>query len=177
LTAIADRVEDPEEARNLLSAALDAAAEQKEPNRIASVSAWPLSVLVHVDKVATSRYVERLLALMESESNLIRRADGLLLLMDAIYTDQDLRARVLAPLLAAIHAARGGKIPRITRDLALVLAAVDREAAEYVLSSVPETREIRQARRLIAAGERLGPALRLDWASTSKTVPNGRSAQ
>lgn len=163
LTAVANALHDSEEAGRLLAAAIEAAAAQEEPNRIASVSAWPLSVLVHLDKEAASAHIDRLLALMESESHVVRRADGLLLLMDAIYSDRDLRLRVLVPLRAAILSGRGWKIRRIARDLALVLAEVDPEAAVQLLSSVPETREIRQARRLIAAGERLGPSLRLGW--------------
>jgi hypothetical protein len=162
----------PEEAGGLLEAALEAAAENPEPNRSVSVAAWPLSLLVHRDPQRASQHVERLVRTITGEPLGIRRADALLMLMYAIYTDRHLREIVLMPLRDAITASVGTKVPRIVRDLALVLASDDPGMAEDVLKAIPESQKIRQARRLIAGGERLGPRLRLP----GHERPDGRVA-
>jgi hypothetical protein len=94
------------------------------------------------------------------------------MLIYAIYPDQGLRDLVLVPLREAITASVGPKVPRIVRDLALLLAPDDPAMAEEVLTIVAESQKIRQARRLIAAGERLGPRLLLP----GHERPDGRAA-
>jgi hypothetical protein len=161
LTSVAAHELEPSEALALIELALAAAAEGSEPNRVVSVSAWPLSLLVHIDPELTASHVARLVNMISSEPHSIRRADGLLYVMYAVYPDRWSRAHVLAPLVEALAEGHSPKKPRLIRDLALLLASDDLESAERVLSLFPETKETRQARRLIANGERLGPRFRL----------------
>ena len=169
LSSVARNVVDPSAAGAILASALSAANEQLEPNRIISISSWPLSLLVHIDRADTQNNVDRLLAIISKEPHSIRRADGLLALLGAIHSDQTMREQVLSPLISALRVSTARKTGRLVRALALMLAVDDRAQALEILNIIPETREIRQARRLIGAGEHLGPPYRLPGheASTS----------
>jgi hypothetical protein len=155
ISAVAGKTPDMASAKRLLLLALAAAREQDEPNRIVTVASWPLSILSSLDRGQTQHHVAQLLRVIADEPNCIRRADALLALLSAVHKDEELRRSVVTPLLEAIKESRGRKAPRILALLSLLLAIHDRQYALDVLDLIPETREIRQARRLINAGENL----------------------
>ena len=155
ITAVARAVSETGKIKKLLTLALNAASEQDEPNRVVSVASWPLSTLITGDPAQTRTETLKLLKLIAPEPNCVRRADGLLMLISAVHSDPGLRQAVLMPLLAAIKESKGRKAPRILAALSLLLAMYDRQYALDVLNQIPETREIRQARRFIVAGENI----------------------
>jgi len=155
MAAVAGKTPDIAEAKRLLVLALAAAREQDEPNRVVTVASWPLSILTNLDRGQTQHHVAQLLCIIADEPNCIRRADALLALLSAVHKDEQLRRSVVTPLLGAIKESKGRKAPRILGLLCLLLAVHDRQYALDVLGIIPERREIRQARRLINAGEDL----------------------
>jgi hypothetical protein len=151
LTRAAAELKKPDSADALLREALAAAHEQAEPNRIVTVAAWPIRVLVQRGAAGVANEVERLLRIIAPEPNPIRRADALLMLLGAVFPDAALRRRVLEPLLAACLASRGWKGRRILQFTAALMAGESREAAERVLALIPPSKERKRAESLVRA--------------------------
>lgn len=87
LANTAYRISDRKQRKRLVAEAFDAALECGEPNRIVTVSAWPLKVLCKAGEQETlSLDVSRLLAIANSEPSPVRRADALNHMLGAIVT-------------------------------------------------------------------------------------------
>lgn len=157
LSNVAAHAADTHVAQDILAEAFRAAGGHTEPNRVATASAWPLSVLVAINADAARGQVGGLVTLLASEPHTIRRADGLLAIFQAVGADE-IAARMVAPaLIEAIRMSRSAKTPRILAAFAVVVAVRDRPEALELLKLIPETREIRRARRLIESNQ-LPPA-------------------
>jgi hypothetical protein len=157
LAEVAWHLKDQRQLRKVIEEALEAAYEQKEPNRIVSVAAWPVRVMVKQRDPRLGPVVDELLHRIQTEPNPVRRADALLLMFEATYHDSELRAVVLAPLLRACEQMNSWKRPRILSEVALVLAIDDPTSAAQVVEMMGECRRSRKTRREIAAAEWLGP--------------------
>jgi hypothetical protein len=113
LSSVAERLEGQARSK-VLAEALDAALHANGPNRIVTVSSWPLRILSRIgahDRVVTE--LGRLTALLDEEPHPVRRMDALMALLLAVLdgpasTIDSLRAR----LLIAIRAAHGWKRDR-----------------------------------------------------------------
>lgn len=99
----------------LLEEALAAAAEQSEINRIVSVSAWPMQVMVGVAPDAVAGHLRRLVPLADQEPHTVRRADALSMLAFAVRQDSTLFAEVIPSLVTALLTGRGWRIDRLIR--------------------------------------------------------------
>lgn len=140
LSTIAEVEADKKACLRLLKEALSAAWEQNEPNRVVTVSAWPLQVMAHRGWVeALMPEVTRLLAYLATEPHAVRRADALYVLMDK------LRAGPLGIFREVLHAfeaaclampIKAKKREWLLRNGVEVAAAVDsekaRELAEHI---------------------------------------------
>jgi hypothetical protein len=157
LANVAWHLDDPRQLKKVIGEALAAAYEHKEPNRIVTVAAWPIRVMVEKRDRRLSSAVDELLQKIETEPNPVRRAHALLLLFQAVYSDPELRALVLEPLLRACDQMKSWRRPIILCDLAMVLAIDDPARAEQVIEMIGEGQRTRQARRYIAGGQGLGP--------------------
>lgn len=157
LAAVAWRLTDPRQLKTVIGESLAAAYEHTEPNRIVSVAAWPIRVMVEKRDRRLSSAVDELLQKIETEPNPVRRGDALLLLFQAVYSDPPLRAPVLESLLRSCEQMNSWKRPIILSDLATILAIDDSSRAEQVIEMIGEGQRSRQARRFIAAGQALGP--------------------
>jgi hypothetical protein len=166
LASVAAEIADDAEAMGVLQEALDAAKEQDEPNRVVTVAAWPLSVLVRRSLRDVSGDVADLLAIIAPEPNPVRRADALLMLLQAVMRDRDLRDAVLAPLLHACAESRGWKARQILGRTALSLAAVNGKLAQEVIARIPESREARRARQRLKRRVGVGEQEFVPWYRT-----------
>jgi len=103
LTFVAAAENDPKARERLVREALSAADEQSEPNRIVTVSAWPLRVMSRSGtQDALEKEVRRLLGIIATEPHAVRRADALFMLLDKL---RDGPREVFLRLLDAFQAA------------------------------------------------------------------------
>ncbi|MES2460887.1 MAG: hypothetical protein V4671_09900 [Armatimonadota bacterium] len=152
LTAVAFHCTDKARKNRLLEEAFQAAILTEQPNRIVSVSSWPLKALVlsgQDDKL--HREVERLLLVIAPEPSPVKRSDALNAMLGAVVSaPRPLFWRVFEPFLAAcrmplINGKRNTKgqarlaywipltdrfAPARTPELLQVVGPVQRETAE-----------------------------------------------
>ncbi len=134
------------QAERWLIEALDAAYSQSEPNRVASVSSWPLHVLVRRNASVASVHVERLLGVISQESHGLRRLHGLRAIVIAAAPEPALRERAWEPFFKAAGECAGWRTERIVDVVASVLADYDVGKAKLLLESRPPTRFTRSTR-------------------------------
>lgn len=156
LTAVAAAIEDDEQAAGVLHEALASAKQQDEPNRVVSVAAWPVSIGVARSLLDMPAVITELLEILGREPNPIRRADALLLLLEAVMDDAMQRRIVLTSLLEACAQRRSRKSRWILHLTALVVGN-HQGLAQEVLSHIPESRELRRTKALLARRHDIGP--------------------
>ena len=115
LTTVAENVRGKQR-QDLLLAALKAAQEQAETNRIVTVSSWPLRVLANSNPEIAEAHLDRLLELAEHEPHNLRRAHALQALAFALSTNTTLLSKVVPVLAEAIIGGGGWRIDRCIRD-------------------------------------------------------------
>lgn len=157
LAAVAWHLEDPRQVKKVIGEALEAAYALKEPNRIVSVAAWPVRVMVVKGDRRLGSVVHELLEKIQTEPNPVRRAHALLLLFEAVYYEPQLRESVLGLLLRACEEMNSWRRPIILSDVALIFAQDDPARAAQIVDVIGEGRKSRQTRRSIAQGRWLGP--------------------
>ena len=127
--------------------ALAAASELTEPNRVVSVSAWPVKVLAiqgRFDCVASE--VDWLLAVIATEGSPVRRADALRALFGAvIHAKRPVILRVVFALESAsfqplLDGRRNRKGESLLADCLPAIARIDERVAESLLARLPATR-------------------------------------
>ncbi len=150
LARVAEEVRSNDNAAKLLREALAAAREQSEPNRIVSVAAWPVGVMVRRDIAGVDAEVAKLLEVIAPEPNPIRKGDGLLLLLHAVFPRKPLRDEVLHRLLDSMRSARGWRARRILQYTAQAMLEESIEAAERICALIPPSKEANRARRAIS---------------------------
>ena len=138
---------------NLLREAFDSAIEQKEPNRIVSVSAWPLGVLCEFgDNDELSLEVDRLILINESEQHPVRRADSLFYILRSIHKGPwHITKRVNDAFRTACESGHGWKRDRDLRDASAWIAAHDHNEAMRLIDLIGILRVRRQALRNLPA--------------------------
>jgi hypothetical protein len=148
LATVAVVTTDARARRRLLEEAFRAAEEQEEPNRVVTVSSWPLKVLA-LDEPAAEilERLRRLVERLDREPHPVRRCDALFMLA---YHLRDLArpAFVEAAKLCAraAHEAHGWKRDRNLKDLALMAwARGERSLAGHLRDEIEEARVRRQA--------------------------------
>jgi hypothetical protein len=113
----------------VLEEAFTAAQEQEEINRIVTVSAWPLRVLVSVAPEDAAAHLQRLVTLANDEPHTLRRADALSALARSVQNSRLLMQAVVPSLVQALLGGRGWRIDRLIR---LNLEIVRRSMPEAV---------------------------------------------
>ena len=99
----------------VLDEAFSAANEQDSVNRIVTVSAWPIRVLVALDPEKARPHLEKLLELADTEPHSLRRAQALFALAAALGDNTRLLDIVLPSLHRALMHGRGWRIDRLIR--------------------------------------------------------------
>ena len=99
-----------------LNAALAAAREQGEPNRIVTVASWPIRVLARVAPANAEACLAGLVATAESEPHNLRRAHALQALARAVSPHPSLLEKVVPALVEALLGGHGPRIDRVIRD-------------------------------------------------------------
>lgn len=100
----------------LLEAAFSAAKEQREPNRIVTVSSWPLRVLADSSSERAAQVARLLVDVAETEPHNLRRAHALQALASAVAGRPALLSLIVPALASAILGGRGPRIDRVIRD-------------------------------------------------------------
>lgn len=115
ITAAAEQLRGKEQL-TALSAALAAAKEQSEPNRVVSVASWPVKVLAKVNPDKAAQWVAELVAFAETEPHNLRRAHALQRLAFVTSPYPGLLSLVVPALAEALLGGRGPRIDRVIRD-------------------------------------------------------------
>jgi len=138
--------------------AFAAANELDEPNRVVTVSSWPVKALALAGHLSSiSPEVERLLQLISTESSPVRRADALRYLFGAVSrAPAAVAARVAREFTAACltplqNGKRNGKGESNLEVCLPGIACVDSDLAQSLLARLTPLRSERIARALQAA--------------------------
>jgi len=149
ITSIVEANAGVPDALGLLDEAFSAAFSQDEPNRVASVSRWPLrQLVVSVPGDAAGR-TRQLLARILEEPHGLRRLDGLRAILWAVAPSKPLRELVLEAFVPAAKASHGWRTERIIDAMAEVLLPFDRSASSRLLDIKPPSRFTRRSRTLL----------------------------
>jgi hypothetical protein len=149
LSYVAEHERDRRLRKRLIQEALGAAAEEREPNRVVTVSAWPLQVMARVrDVVFVRAEVGRLLNLIATESNPVRRGDAIFMLLDKL---RDGPRDVFTTLLDALQAACLATHPKawkrewLMRNAVEIAATIDPARARALAELIQQPRLRRKA--------------------------------
>lgn len=115
LTAVAEQLRGKDQL-NALSAALAAAKEQSEPNRVVTVASWPIRVMAAVNPEKAAEWIAALLAIAETEPHNLRRSHALQSLAFVTSPYPDLLKLVIPSLAEALLGGHGPRIDRVIRD-------------------------------------------------------------
>jgi hypothetical protein len=151
LSSVAETMPATRERDAVLARAVDAAFEQSEPNRIATVGSWPLRVMVRLGDADANRLVAKLVAVLEEEPHGLRRLDGLAAVLAPLLPFEELRANAWRPFLAAAQLSTGWRTERIVSWMAVALSEFDRPAALRLLKERGANRFTTRARTAIDA--------------------------
>jgi hypothetical protein len=119
--------------REVLEEALAVAGEQSEINRIVTVSAWPLRVMVGFAPNDVVAHLRRLVTLAEQEPHSLRRADALSALAFAVRQEPPLLALVGPSLVGSLLNGHGWRIDRLIRDAVDLLSESMPDAVERLI--------------------------------------------
>ena len=158
LSIAAAHARDQRTRNSAIDEALRVANELREPNRVVTVSSWPLKALVLAGQMSrVSSEVERLLRLIATEPSPVRRADALRFLLGAVSpalppvagrVAREFASACLEPLASGKRNARGEShletcLPGIAR--------IDSDLAQRLLARLTPARADRAERALSAA--------------------------
>lgn len=146
----------------LLEAAFSAAKEQREPNRIVTVSSWPLRVLADSSSEGAAQVARFLVDVAETEPHNLRRAHALQALAGAAAGHPALLSLIVPALASAILGGGGPRIDRVIRD---TFELVRVSNPELLRPLAQHHKSNRQQERLLAS---------LDSSSQRETSASGR---
>jgi len=153
LAYAASSIKDSRKQKTVLNDSFKATLDADGPNRIVTVSAWPLSVLVTIkDFHRLDVELDRLLQLITTEPHPTRRCDAVFCLLNrAQQAPRTSVAKIVDALISHCLAGHGWKRDRDLRDAAAILKHVG--FADYAIRCVEiieNTRVRRQAQRILA---------------------------
>lgn len=128
------------DAVEILEVALSAAYSQAEPNRVASVSFWPLQPLVQTNPSLAEKHTKKLLQIIGEEPHSLRRLDGIRGILRGVWDNQSLRELVLKPFIETANVCPGWRADRIVSYIARDLLPFNQPLAMQLLKSRPENR-------------------------------------
>ncbi|RIX43462.1 MAG: hypothetical protein D3M94_16030 [Rhodocyclales bacterium GT-UBC] len=135
LASVADATKSRSTALSILTESFSAAREQEEPNRVVSVAAWPLRILVKIDRSRAGAELEELLSRASTESHGLRRLHALNSLLGAVAEDAELRARAFEDYVSTAEQCRGWRAERTIAFMAEYIATMDIALAQRLLKS------------------------------------------
>lgn len=114
----------------LLDSALEAAREQDEPNRIVTVSSWPIRVLAGFSPERTAELIVDLVKIAESEPHNLRRAHALRMLALSISGRPELLRLMVPAMVETVLGGGGYRMDRVIRDIFELVRASNPELLE-----------------------------------------------
>ena len=158
LSIAAVRAPDERSRQSALDDAFAAANQLGEPNRVVTVSSWPVKALALAGQMSTvSLEVARLLQLISTESSPVRRADALRYLLGSVSSaPPDVASRVArefaAACLAPLQSGRRNTKGESHLEACLPgIARIDSALAQSLLKRLTPSRSERAARALQSA--------------------------
>lgn len=111
----------------LIQASIQAAQEQDEPNRVVTVSSWPVRVLAEVSPTQAADLIRQLVSVAETEPHNLRRAHALQSLAFSVSNRPELLGLVVPAMATAILGGGGPRIERVIRDTFELVRATNPE--------------------------------------------------
>jgi hypothetical protein len=148
-TSVAKSCASKSQSHRLLLEALSAAYEQTEPNRVVSVAAWPLRMLIQIDPDGSIPIIEKLLLVISQEPHSLRRLDGIASMFYSVARNTNARNLIKPALTQAANEAKGWRTERIVASLATFCHPIDPDFAKRLLSNRPPSQHLRQALKKI----------------------------
>jgi hypothetical protein len=159
LSYVAEHTADASAQRALLAEAFGAAVETAEPNRVVSVSVWPLEVLCSIgsaDEVAAE--VARLLAVSATEPHSLRRCDAQARMLHALrHGPMECFWAILDECTRSCTQRLGWRRDRILRGVARLVNEHSHQKAVEVAQLIDSPRFRRQALQWIEEPEERPP--------------------
>jgi len=158
LANAAEHIRERKLALKALQEALDAADEQRAPNRVVTVASWPLRVLVVLGEDARVRsHLDRLMQRIAGEPHPIRRMDGQMALLAALKgCAPEVSNPIFEALLKTLRGAHGWRRDNMLGELAGMLLQRDKSERGWALVDECELpREARKVRKMLET--RFGP--------------------
>ena len=100
----------------LLQASIQAAQEQDEPNRVVTVSSWPVRILADASPTQAADLIRQLISVAETEPHNLRRAHALQSLAFSVSNRPELLGLIVPAMATAILGGGGPRIDRVIRD-------------------------------------------------------------
>ena len=138
----------------VLREAFAAAKELDEINRVVTVSAWPLKVMVPWASHQARSVVEELVDRARGEAHSLRRADALFAVLSAVRSNSTLIELVMPDLIRALLEGRGWRIDRLTR---MTIELIGSLAPAVVAQLVAHHGAGRKKNQLILSLNSVGP--------------------
>jgi hypothetical protein len=152
LANAAEHIGERKLALRVLQEALDAADEQRAPNRIVTVASWPLRVLVALGEEGRVRsHLERLMQRIAGEPHPIRRMDGQMALLAAVKgCGPEVSSPIFEALLETLRHAHGWRRDNMLGELAgILLQRGESERGWALVDECELPREARKVRKML----------------------------
>jgi hypothetical protein len=116
--------------------------------------AWAIRALAERDhNKEAAKVIPRLLKEAENISNPVSRLDALFLLWQGAWNlKADKKDDILRPLVSACQAAKSWKAGRTLRDVIAILLSENKDEAQKLIQSMPDSSYKRQAEKVLVAG-------------------------
>jgi len=152
LSTVAEKTSSKEARRNLIEEAFRAAAEQSEPNRVVTVSAWPPQVLAReasLEELET--HFKRLNDIIARESHPVRRSDALYMVADLLKDGpRDAFLTAVGMFAGYAHQGHGWKRDRSLRNMAITCwKKGEQSVAQHLVEQIEGAQCKRQALRAL----------------------------
>jgi hypothetical protein len=141
LSTVAEHWVDKEASIGILKEALKTAQLQNDINRIVTVSAWPLRVLIKLDVSEVANQLKHLVIQADSEPHTLRRADALFTVAAAVSADTSLCLILIPSLVRALLGGYGWRIDSLIRDSASMVKIVMPEALDQLIAHHSECKK------------------------------------
>jgi hypothetical protein len=152
LSFVAAEARDRKTRLSLIGAAFDAALACQDPNRVATVSTWPLRVLVESSAEAeVHRHAERLLQLIRTEPHPVRRGDAQSHILSALYAGpRPDFLNAFRDFVDSCKQAHSWRLDEICRRFAPWLNSIDPTLTPVLLDCIRKPKVRRLAERDVA---------------------------
>ena len=148
LAYVAENCPDPKQQIAIVQQAFKAGEAATGPNRIVTVSSWPLHILngLHRESEVRSR-LERFLQIIATEPHPVRRMHGLAFLLHAVHPRRALFLKVLEPFKEACRNCHSWRVGQAIPQVAYLAEQIDSQLTSELLDLITVAKARRRAER------------------------------